>query len=455
MKITIIGAGPGGYETALAAAGKGVEVVLVSEGPLGGTCLNEGCIPTKSLCHVAEIKDAMEGAESLGIAASVSGIDMGKVQERKERIVSQLRGGVESLMKHRLITLVYGKGWLKDGHTVLVETAEGTREFISDAVILATGSVSASLPIEGADLCITSREILQLDRAPRRLAVIGGGVIGLEFASIFRSFGSAVTVVEFCKNILPRFDDDLSKRLKQSLSKRGIAIETSATVQRVVRTGEGLEVTYLQKGETCAVVADEVLMAVGRRPNLASLNLDEAGIDYDARGVKVNAYMQTNLPSVYAVGDLTGGMMLAHAATFQGRRALDHLLAGQPVEGAVDSIDFGIVPAAVFTRPEAAMVGRTEEECKEQGIASRSLKSFFRANGKAVSMDEPEGFCKLVVAAGDGRILGCHLFGAHAADLVQEVAALMNRQATLADFQAVIHAHPTLGEVLQAAAHSA
>ena len=456
MKLTIIGAGPGGYETALSAARHGIEVTLVSDGPLGGTCLNEGCIPTKALCRAAEVFETCKDAAQFGIDAGCT-FDFQRVMARKEAVVSQLRDGVAFLMKHKLITLVYGRARFVDAHTVRVALAEGGEtEIVSDFIFVATGSEPASLPIPGAELpgVVTSREILSLSEIPARLCVIGAGVIGLEFASVFASFGTEVTVVEYCRDILPRFDVDLSKRLKQSLSKRGICIETSAEVQEISRVGDALEVHYLQKDKPCSVVADRVLMAVGRRPALSSMNFDETGIACDRRGVKVNGYMQTSVPSVYAFGDIVGGMMLAHAATFQGIRALNHVLAGQPAEGAVDAIDLSLVPAAVFTRPEAAMVGMTEEECKEKELAYKAFKSFYRANGKALSLGEPDGFCKILAGSEDGRLLGCHLFGAHAADLVHEVAALMSKGATLADLQALIHAHPTLSEVIQAAAHA-
>lgn len=445
MKLTIIGGGPGGYETAVEAVRRGVEVTLVTEGPLGGTCLNEGCIPTKALCRAAALVDEIREAEQFGIQASCT-VDFPKVQARKDAVVAQLQQGIELLLKK--VEVIRDRAVLKDAHTVIA----GGREIVSDAIILATGSVSASLPIPGAELCVSSTEMLSLSAPPRRLAVIGGGVIGLEFASLYRSFGSEVTVLEFCKTILPRFDEDIAKRLKQSLSKRGISIDTSARVEAVEKAGDGFLVRYSQKEQPLQVEADLVLMAVGRRPNLASLNLDEIGIAHTPRGVSVNPYMQTSVPSIYAVGDLTGGMMLAHAATFQGRRALNHLLAGQPAEGKVDEIDLSLVPAAVFTQPEAASTGLTEADCEGRDI--RCLKSFFRANGKAIAMGEPDGMCKLIVDNATEEILGCHLFGAHSADLIQEVSALISRKATLGELQAIIHAHPTLGEVVQAAANA-
>ena len=470
MKIILIGAGPGGYETALLAAKRGVEVVLGEAGHVGGTCLNEGCIPTKAFCKNAEVLDGLREAETFGVTDLTYGFDFKAVAARKNAVVEQLRGGVEGLLGHKNITLVRGKASFKDAHTVTVipsfssvipsDAEESPQEYTADYIIIAIGSVSATLPIPGADLpgILTSREILDIEEVPQRLCVIGGGVIGLEFASIFRSFGSEVTVVEYCKDILPRFDTDLAKRLKQSLGKRGIEINTQAQVTSITENSGEYTVTFTRKGKEETVVADKVLMAVGRKANVASLNLADAGIDFTPRGIVVNDVMQTNVPHIYAVGDINGKMMLAHAATFQGLVALDHIM------GVENEIDLSVMPAAVFTSPEAASVGKTEDECKEAGIPVRCLKSFFRANGKAVTMGETDGFCKIVVAAEPkegaespyepGRVLGCHLYGPHASDIVQEACSMITRKATLKEFQDVIHTHPTLTEVLQSALHS-
>lgn len=454
MRIIVIGAGPGGYETALLAAKRGVEVVLVESGHVGGTCLNEGCIPTKSFCRNAEVLDGLREAGSFGIAGLEYSFDFSSVVTRKNAVVEQLRVGVEGLLGHKLITLVRGKASFKDPHTVTVIPSgeeESPKEYTADYIIIATGSVSASLPIPGADLpgILTSKEILDIEEVPKRLCVIGGGVIGLEFASVFRSFGSEVTVLEYCKDILPRFDTDLAKRLKQSLGKRGIEINTQAQVTEVLLSGTEYRVAYTRKGREESVVADKVLMAVGRKANVDSLNLSDIGVEFTPRGILVDEKtMQTSIPHIYAVGDINGKMMLAHAATFQGIVALDHIM------GVENHIDLNVMPAAVFTSPEAASVGMTEDECKEKGIPVRCLKSFFRANGKAVAMGETDGFCKVVASAESGRVLGCHLFGPHASDIVQEACALISRKASVEDFKDVIHTHPTLTEVLQSAIHS-
>lgn len=480
MKLIIIGAGPGGYETALLAAKRGVEVVLIEYGPVGGTCLNEGCIPTKAFCKNAEVVESLRNAETFGVKDLSYDFDFSAVTVRKNSVVEQLRAGVEGLLGHKLITLVRGKASFKDAHTVTVTPSSSSvipssssvipskveestlAEYKADRIIIATGSVSASLPIPGADLpgLLTSKEILDIQEVPRSLCVVGGGVIGLEFASIFRSFGCEVTVLEYCKDILPRFDTDLAKRLKQSLGKRGIDIVTQAQVQGIAEMPgqEGYRVTFSRKGKEEAVEAEKVLMAVGRRANVASLNLSDAGIEFTPRGVVVNEVMQTNVPHIYAIGDINGKMMLAHAATFQGIVALDHIM------GIDNNIDLSVMPAAVFTSPEAASVGLTEDECKDKGIPVKCLKSFFRANGKAVTMGQTDGFCKVVVAAEpdegqespyeSGRILGCHMYGPHSSDIIQEACALISRKATLAEFRDIIHTHPTLTEVLQSAVHS-
>ena len=443
--LIIIGGGPGGYETALLAAQRGLAVTLIERGNLGGTCLNEGCIPTKTLCRSAALACDMKKAAELGVAVGDWSVDFPTIMARKNAVVEQLRTGVEALMRHPKISLVTGDARFVDALTVEVA---GERYAARD-VIIATGSTAATLPIEGADLpgVVTSKELLDLHELPQRLTVIGAGVIGLEFASIFHALGSNVTVLDYAREVLPHFDTDMAKRLRQSLGKRGIVIETQAAVKSVAKINSSLAVNYEKKGKTLAVEADVVLMAVGRKANVSSLNLDDVGIDYTQRGITVDDNMLTNVPHVYAIGDINGKMMLAHAATFQGVCALNHIM------GESCRVRLDVMPAAVFTMPEAATVGLTEEDCKERGIEYVAKKSFFRANGKALSIGEPEGYCKLLVAA-DHRLLGCHILGAHASDVVQEVCALITRGASCDDLALTIHAHPTLSEVVLSAARS-
>ena len=454
--LIIIGAGPGGYETAVKAAQSGLKTIIVEQARVGGTCLNVGCIPTKCFCKNAEFISELKEAELLGIGnLTHSAIDMQKVVERKNTVVSTLVSGIEALLKNPNIVRVTGKAKFVDANTIEVEGATDAKgeptetQYSAPKIIIATGSVTKFLPIPGKDLpkVLTSTEMLDITKIPQKLVVIGGGVIGMEFASIFNAFGSEVTVLEYCKEILPNFDADIAKRLKASLKGKGINIINNAAVNGIKDNGNNYSVTYLLKDKEEAVEADIVLMAVGRAANTQSLNLEEIGIETDRRGIITNDDFQTNLPHIYAIGDINGKCQLAHAASFQGQHALNHIL------GKTDNIRLDIMPAAVFTTPEAATVGLTTEYCKANGIAVKAHKSFFRANGKALAMNESDGMVKILTDETD-KIIGCHLFGPHSADLIQEVAALMNKNATLSDLQDIVHAHPTLGEVILGAAHA-
>lgn len=444
--LIIIGAGPGGYEVAVEAAKEGLQVLVVEKHALGGTCLNEGCIPTKCLCHSAEVLDEVKEAAVLGVNAADVKFDIAAAMARKNNVLDGLRNGIAGLMKTPGITLVEGEAKFApgDAHTVVV----GGETYKGDNVMIAAGSVTRYLPIPGAhgrDV-ITSKEMLELTEVPKRLVIIGGGVIGLEFAGIYNSFGSEVTVVEYCKEILPAFDRDIAKRLRTSLKKKGITFVTGAAVTEVVEEADGTStVVYDAKGKEGRVVADVVLMAVGRGANVDSLNLEEAGIDFTPRGIKVDENMMTNVKGVYAVGDINGLCQLAHAATFQSYHALNHIV------GHKDNIRLDIIPAAVFTTPEAAMVGLTEEACEAKGIAYKAYKSMYRANGRALSMAADEGLVKILTAE-DGTILGAHFLGAHASDMIHEIAVLMNHGATISELADMVHAHPSLSEIILAAA---
>lgn len=444
--LIIVGAGPGGYEAAVEAAREGKQVLVVERSHFGGTCLNEGCIPTKCLCHSAEVLDEVRQSATLGVQTADVQFSLQEAMARKDGVVEKLRAGIEALMKTPGITFVQGEAKFKvgDAHTVIV----GDEQYTAPAVMIATGSVTKFLPIPGAHSqhVVTSHEMLELTEVPRRLAVIGGGVIGLEFASIYRSFGSEVTVVEYCKEILPQFDRDLAKRLRTSLKKRGIAFEVGAAVTEVRDEADGsATVLYSQKDKVKEVQADLVLMAVGRAANVDSLNLAEAGIDFTPRGIKVDENYQTNVPGVFAVGDVNGLLQLAHAATFQSYKVLDYL------RGEKDTVNVSVVPAAVFTTPECAMVGLTEEQCEAQGLEYRALKSFYRANGRALSMEAEDGLVKILVGA-DDTILGAHILGAHAADMIHELTLAIHAGIKLPQLARMVHAHPSLSEIILAAA---
>ena len=439
--IIIIGAGPGGYETAADAAAHGLNVAIVERDQMGGTCLNRGCIPTKALCRNAEVINLMREAEVWGVKTGEMAFDYAPVFERKEAVVKQLREGVEMLMGAPGITAIKGEAILKDANTVVVNG----EEYSAKNIIIATGSAPRGLPIEGADLAMTSDDILAMETLPKSLCIVGGGVIGMEFAAVFCTFGVEVTVIEYCKEILPPFDKDVAKRLKTVLSKRGIKIITSAAVNGITQGEDGYTVSYELKGKPQSVTCEKVLMSVGRQPVLPQ-GLDVVGVTVSRRGIEVDDNMMTNVPGVYAIGDVNGRMMLAHAASAQGLRALHAIM------GKTDDIKLDIVPSAVFTVPELAMVGLTEEQCAEKGLDVTVKKSFFRSNGKAVAMNETDGLLKMIVDNATRQIVGCHICGAHAADLIQEVVTAMNAGATIDLLARSIHGHPTLSEVLLTAA---
>ena len=439
--IIIIGAGPGGYETAADAAAHGLTVAIVERDQMGGTCLNRGCIPTKALCRNAEVVNLMRESEIWGVKTGEIAFDYATVFERKEAVVKQLREGVEMLMGAPGITAIKGEAILKDANTVVVNGEENQAKNI----IIATGSAPRGLPIPGAELAMTSDDILAMETLPKSLCIVGGGVIGMEFAAVFSTFGVEVTVIEYCKEILPPFDKDVAKRLKTILSKRGIKIITSAAVNGITKGEDGMTVTYELKGKPQSVTAENVLMSVGRQPVLPQ-GLDAVGVTVGRRGIEVDDNMMTNVPGVYAIGDVNGRMMLAHAASAQGQRALHAIM------GKADNIKLDIVPSAVFTVPELAMVGLTEEQCAEKGLDVTVKKAFFRSNGKAVSMNETDGLLKMIVDNATRQIVGCHICGAHAADLIQEVVTAMNAGATVDLLATSIHGHPTLSEVTLAAA---
>lgn len=444
--LIIIGAGPGGYETAIAAAREGMKVVLVEAEALGGTCLNEGCIPTKCLCRSAEVADLMKEAATFGVVAESGGINLVEVMKRKNEVVAQLAAGVASLLKSPGITLVQGKATFAGPHEVIV----GEEHFSAPHIMIATGSSAKKLPIPGADLpgVVTSREMLQLEQIPKRLCVIGGGVVGMEFASVFRSFGSEVSVIEYAKEILPSFDRDIAKRLRTALKRKGISFNVGAAVTEISKVDGGYKVAFVSGNKEGQVEADLVLMAVGRGPRLQHLGLDEIGMQYTSRGIVVDENMQTNIEGVYAIGDVNGICPLAHAATAQGRCALYHILSkdGAP--------DLQLVPAAVFTVPEVAMVGHTEETASAAGLEYSIRKAFYRANGKSLSMGESEGIVKILVGP-DGLLLGAHVLGAHAADLIHELALAMHTKMGVERIQSLIHAHPSLSEILHDAVMNA
>ncbi len=423
--IIIIGSGPGGYRTAGYALQQGKQVVIIEKAEAGGTCLNSGCIPTKCLAH-----DAEANASDFPAAA-----------ERKRNVMNQLRQGIEQLLSAPGITLVRGEATFKDARTVTVDGID----YEADDIIIATGSSSKMPPVEGIDnpRVITSTEALNFQTLPAEIVIIGAGVIGMEFASILSRFGAKVSVIEYLKECLPVIDKDIAKRVRKQIEKlQGVTFYMDSAV-KAINDNEVVFVSNKNGKETrLECPGCPVLIATGRKPNIEGLNLEAAGVEYSPKGITVNDNMLTSVPHIYAIGDVTGRQMLAHAATFMGFRAVNAIV------GKADKIRFDIMPSAIFTYPEAAAVGLTEDQCKQQGIECRALKGYYRANGKALAIDEPEGMVKLIAGA-DGRILGCTSYGAHSADIVQEVTAYMNCNATVADIADSVHIHPTLSEILQ------
>lgn len=447
--LIIIGAGPGGYETAVRAAKSGLETVIVEAAIPGGTCLNEGCIPTKCLCRSAEVLAEAQSASSFGVNTGDVSFNLAAAIDRKDAAVAQLVQGVRGLLDKPGIRLVEGRASLTADRSVLVKQPDGTSETLqAKNIIIATGSETKFLPIPGANSrdVVTSTEMLMNREMPRRLCVIGGGVIGMEFASIFNAFGANVSVLEYCKEILPAIDKDIAKRLRTSMKQRGVEFHVGAQVTAIEELVEGSAVCFTEKGKDLRIEADVVLMAVGRSPRLQGLGLEEAGIEFTSRGIKVDDDMQTNVAGVYAIGDVNGICPLAHAATFQGYRALHHI-----TKSTTPTADLSLVPAAVFTVPEVATVGKCEEELKKNETVCKVSKAFYRANGKSLAMGSDEGMVKLV-SGEDGTILGCQILGAHAADLIHEVAVLMAAGGTVENLRTAIHAHPTLSELILAAA---
>ena len=420
VDLIIIGAGPGGYRAAEYAAKKGLKVVIFEGSEVGGTCLNVGCIPTKTYVHSSTFDEA---------------------RERMAAVVAQLRQGVEGILSLPNITLVREKGVFTDAHTI--------GDYTADNIIIATGSETKWLPIKGCDdpRVVDSTGLLQLETLPKRLAIIGAGVIGMEFASVFNRFGSGVTVIEYLKECLPALDSDIAKRLRKYLEKQGVTFKMKTAVEDIAD-----------------IDADVILMATGRKPRTEGLGLETLGITLAPNGaIPVDDNFQLPLlseraggeASVYAIGDANGKQMLAHAAEMQAIHAVNHIL------GKKDNIRFDIMPAAIFTTPEAACVGPTEDQLKEQGVPYECKKSFWRANGKALAMNETEGMLKLLVSppsqggdGGESSILGCHAYGAHSADIIQEVSVLMCKNTTIDELRDMVHIHPTLSEILFTAAES-
>lgn len=449
--IAVIGGGPGGYVAAIRAAQLGARVLLVEKEKLGGVCLNRGCIPTKTLLKSAERWRSLQNCAAFGLRADNIGFDYAAVAARKDKVVDELQQGVAKLVAGNGIEVRYGQAALAGTSRLTVTGATGREEYAADKIILATGSAPVKLPVPGSELpgVITSDEVLALTAVPPSLAIVGAGAVGVEFAAIFRAFGCEVTLVEMLPAILPNIDADLVKRMGLLLRKQGIKMLTGARVAGIRPGPDGLTVAVAAGDAEQELAVEKVLVAVGRQPLVAGLGLEEAGVAFSRKGIEVNAHMETNVPGVYAVGDVTGRYMWAHAASAGGIAAAENAL------GAAAEMDYRAVPGCIFTEPEIAVVGLTEQEATAAGRTVKIGRFNFAANGKAVSAGETDGLVKTVADAADGKLLGLHILGPHASDLVMEGAIAIRHGLTAEELGQVIHPHPTLAETVMESVHAA
>ncbi len=442
--IVVIGGGPAGYVAAIHAAHLGAKVAVVEKDRLGGTCLNRGCIPTKALVRSVEVLLEGRRANEFGIEIDNIKINFQKIMARKSNVVDKLVSGVEQLMKSNNISVYRGAGRILSPHLIKVNDDE----IASRKLIIATGSESALLPVPGLDLpgVLTTDDILELEELPESLVVIGGSHVGIEFASIFSGLGTKVTIVKRRPLLLEPIDEEIGRRFAQTLPRQGIEVKIGAAVKAIKRGGTVLKVVWDTPEGEQGVEGQMVLMATGRRPYSEGLGLSELGIKMDGRAIAVNERLETNIDDIYAVGDVLGKSMLAHVASYEGEVAAENAF------GHSRQVDYHAVPSCIFTQPELAGVGITESEAKDSGIPYKVSKFPFLACGRAVAMDETMGIVKIICNAENGRVLGMHIMGPHAGDLIAEGVLAMQMGATAKDIAYTMHAHPTLPEAVREAA---
>ncbi|HBH62285.1 MAG TPA: dihydrolipoyl dehydrogenase [Nitrospiraceae bacterium] len=448
MKITILGAGPGGYVAAIRAAQLGAEVTVIEESEVGGTCLNWGCIPTKTLIASADVLHKIKNAHNYGLEleGTVSP-NIQKIVERKNRVVDTQVKGIRGLFKSWGIRLIEGRGVIERPHKIQVALKDGSNEEIeSEGIIIATGSRPAVIPgfrFDGTRI-LSSDHAVNPGSVPKSLIIIGAGVIGCEFAFIYKEFGADVTMVEMMPHAVSSEDDEISQVLERELKKKKIALMANTRVEKAVITGKGISV-QLSDGKT--VEAEKVLVSVGRAVNSKDIGLESAGVNTGPKGeIMVDCRMQTNIGGIYAVGDVTGGIMLAHLASREGIVAAENAMGGNA------RVNYDVIPSAIFTSPEIGSVGLRERQAAEKGITYNVGRFQFRALGKAHAMGEIAGMFKIISEEGTDKILGAHIIGPHASDLVHEIAVAMEKGLTVKDIARTIHAHPTLAEGVMEAA---
>ncbi len=440
--LMIIGAGPGGYVAAIRAAKNGLKTTLVEKEWVGGTCLNVGCIPTKALIKSARMIYKVTAGDMPGLGKIDVDVDFEAIIKNKDDVTEKLVGGIEYLLKHYEVDVIRGTATFKNDETVQIETDDETLTYGFDSCVIASGSVPKHLPIEGIDLDVVkdSTQILSLEKLPESMIVIGGGIIGMEFAFIFGMLGVDVTVLEFMPQILPMIDKDVSKRLLRYAKKANITVKTKAGAQKIEKTDNGkAKVTYERNDKTKTVEADLILEAVGRQPYVDGLGLRNTSINIEKNAVTVDETMKTSLENMYAIGDVTNKMMLAHVASHQALIAVDNIL------GKDKKMDYSMVPSVVFTTPEIAYVGKTETELKEEGIEYDVLKVPYAANGKALILNDRTGFIKTIQDK-DGNLLGATVFGTDAEHLIAPIMMTMHTGTDMV--KDMVFAHPTIEELI-------
>ena len=445
IDLAIIGGGPAGYVAAERAGAKGLSVVLFERKELGGVCLNEGCIPTKTLLYSAKVYDsALEGAK-YGVSAEKVSFDFGKIADRKNKVVRRLVGGVGAKMKAHKVEVVKGSAFIKGRSAKGIEIECGGEVYLAANLLVCTGSEAFVPPFEGidkaGDVIMTNREILDLKEQPRSLVIIGGGVIGMEFASFYNSLGTEVTVVEMLPEILGGFDGELSAMLRELYAKKGVRFELGCKVTRIDRS----KVVYLDKdGTESSVSGEKILVSVGRRPVVQDFGLENIGVEFDHRGIKVDNRMKTNVPGVYAAGDVTGFSMLAHTASREGEVVVNNLT------GRSDVMRYDAIPGVVYTNPEVASVGLTLDAAEAKGIACRELKLPMAYAGRFVAENEGgSGLCKVVVGEKYGQVLGVHMLGNPSSEIIYGACMAIEQEMTVRELQEVIFPHPTVSEIFK------
>jgi len=452
--LIVIGSGPGGYVAAIRAAQLGMKAAVVEKDPkFGGTCLHRGCIPTKALLHTASMLDEIKGAGDVGISVAEPTLDLAKAHGYKDKVVAKNAKGVEFLFKKNKIDGIHGFGRLKSATEVEVEAEGGEKTvYKTKNVLVATGSVPRELPIAPTDgeKILNSDHILKLDRVPESLVVLGAGAVGTEFASIFRAFGSEVTLVEMLPRLLPIEDEEVSAELARAFRKRGIQSMTGTLLQKAETTDSGVHLTLEREGEPAELDAEVLLVAVGRAPVSEGVGLEAVGVELERGYVQVDGHMRTAVPNVYAIGDVVATPWLAHVASAEGILAVEHM-AGEEVR----PIDYDHVPSCTYCEPEVASVGLTEAAAKERGYDVETGKFPFSALGKAAILGHTGGFVKVVRDLKYDELLGVHIIGPHATDLIAEACVALQVESTTEELFRTIHAHPTLSEAVMEAAHVA